>query len=550
MHSNLPGIVVTGASGFIGRHFVDAVKGKFRLFCLARRSQKESEIPSHENIRWTQVDIAHFDSLREPVRCILEHGGADFVLHLAGYYDFTNEDNEEYQRTNVQGTRNILKLAKQIGTRRFLFASSLAACKFPARGKTIDESSPPVAQYPYAISKRAGEELIKEHQEWFPSAIVRMAAIYSDWCEYPPLYVFINTWTASKWNSRVLGGRGHSAVPYLHVQDLIRFFLKVIEKTDSLPRLCTLNASPNGFTTHIELYKTATRYFFGRDVRPLLMPKFLVYPGMASRQAIGRITGDLPFERLWMASYIDKILNVDASATHSKLHWTPTPRYDILRRLLFLVENMKNHADAWHIRNEAALRRVAQRPNFVIYNHLVENREAIIDEIFRHIWQASPSSRFPRYRKLGEKALHWYIALIYQILCAVVRTRDRTLMRHYAETIARRRFVEGFDVGEVSDFLLTIGDVVSGILRSCPDLKGIEQRIYDFITMTFQLAADEIQDSYEFLSSEFAGAMDKAEEALIPANVGDLERIVFQIEDICQDMREDHLRDEIGKLRT
>ena len=152
--------------------------------------------------------------------------------------------------------------------------------------------------------------------------------------------------------------------------------------------------------------------------------------------------------------------------------------------------------------------------------------------------------------ELGEKALHWYIALIYQILCAVVRTRDRTLMRHYAETIARRRFVEGFDVGEVSDFLLTIGDVVSGILRSCPDLKGIEQRIYDFITMTFQLAADEIQDSYEFLSSEFAGAMDKAEEALIPANVGDLERIVFQIEDICQDMREDHLRDEIGKLRT
>ncbi|MBC8431826.1 MAG: hypothetical protein H8D96_07880 [Desulfobacterales bacterium] len=45
MNNGAPGILVTGASGFIGRHFVAAVNGKFRLFCLARRSQKEVGIP-------------------------------------------------------------------------------------------------------------------------------------------------------------------------------------------------------------------------------------------------------------------------------------------------------------------------------------------------------------------------------------------------------------------------------------------------------------------------------------------------------------------------
>jgi thioester reductase-like protein len=52
MNEILPGILVTGASGFIGRHFVIAVSGKFRLFCIARRSQKEVGIPHLANIHW------------------------------------------------------------------------------------------------------------------------------------------------------------------------------------------------------------------------------------------------------------------------------------------------------------------------------------------------------------------------------------------------------------------------------------------------------------------------------------------------------------------
>jgi len=57
MNKKLPGIVVTGASGFIGRHFVIAASEKFRLFCIAPRSQKEVGIPYHDNIHWLQVDI-------------------------------------------------------------------------------------------------------------------------------------------------------------------------------------------------------------------------------------------------------------------------------------------------------------------------------------------------------------------------------------------------------------------------------------------------------------------------------------------------------------
>ncbi|HUV29718.1 MAG TPA: NAD(P)-dependent oxidoreductase [Acidobacteriota bacterium] len=549
MDTNLPGIIVTGASGFIGRHFLEAVAGKFRLFCLARRSQKEAGIPRDDNIRWTQVDIAKWDTLREVVQCVKTNGGADFVLHLAGYYDFSNADNPEYERTNVNGTRNVLKLAKQIGTRRFIFASSLAACTFPRDGGVVNEESAPDATFPYASSKRLGEEMMQEYSEWFPCTTVRLAAIYSDWCEYPPVYVFLGTWLSGRWNSRILGGRGMSAVTYLHIQDLIRFFLKIIDQTDRLPRMCTLVASPNGFTTHHELFKTATRYFYGRDIRPIRMPKVLATPGMVLRHAIGKLFGRPPFERLWMVAYIDKKLNVDASGTHADLGWQPTARHGILRRLLFLMENMKNHPDGWHLRNEAVLRRVTERPNLTIYELLIESREALIDEMLKFILAPANAGRLNRYQRMDKDLLKWYVTLVYQLVATVVRTRDRTLMRNYAEVIAYRRFVEGFEVREVCDFLMSIGDMMREALEPRSELRDMPQRVYDHITMTFQLAVDEIEDSYEFLAAQTPEYLQRLREVPLPTHSGDLERIVHQLEDICQDMFEDRLSTEARKLR-
>ena len=546
---SLPGIVVTGASGFVGRHFVGATADKYRLFCLARRSQREAGIPHNDNIRWIQVDVGKWETLREVVGFVKDNGGADYVLHLAAYYDFGNADNPEYERTNIRGTRNVLKLAQQIGTRRFLFASSLAACEFPRRGEAVDEDSAPDAMFPYARSKRAGEKMMKEYSEWFPCTIFRMAAVFSDWCEYPILYRFLNAWLSRDWNARILGGKGESAVTYIHVQDLIKLYLRVIEKSDSLPRLCTYIASPNGSMSHVELFKTATRYFYGQDIKPIRMPKLLAIPGVALRQFLGHITGHDSFERLWMTKYIDRKLMVDASRTHEELAWKPTPRYEVLRRLLFVIEKMKNHPDAWHLRNQEVVRRVAERPNFIIYDAMVEAREDLIDEIVRYLTAPEHQSRFHRYQEMDRDLLRWYVTLVYQLTATTVRTRDRTLMRNYGQAIAYRRFVEGFDVKEVCDAVSSIGDIIGKALQSRVKVSNVEQRIYDHITMTFQLAVDEIEDSYELMSARPPELLERIDRTSVLANSIDLERVVHQLEDISQDALEDRLSAEIRKLQ-
>ncbi len=534
MDQNLPGIIVTGASGFIGRHFLKKAQGKYRLFCLARRSQKETSIPINENMRWSQIDIADWDKMQEVVRCIQRNGGADHVFHLAGYYDFDNDPNPEYERTNINGTKNVLNLARLVGVRRFIFSSSLAACKFPTNGGTINEQSPADATFPYAWSKRVGEEMMTEFTDYFDVTILRLAAIYSDWCEYPPLYMFLKTWLSKKWDSKMLGGKGNSAVSYLHIRDLIKLFFIIVEKSPNLPKLCTYCASPNGCTSHLELYKTANQYFYGHKHAAIKIPKPIAIVGLYGKQ-LGKLIGNPPFERIWMGKYIDRKLTINASWTHKELDWHPTQRYDILRRLLLLIENKKTYPESWTLKNDMALQHVGQRANLVLYDTLVKSREELLNRILAYFESPQAKSHFPNYCAMEKDTLQWYMTFIYQLVTSIVRTGDRLLIRNYAEIITRQRHMEKIPVNEVSNLFLVIGELISKYLEKLPELHKFKNNIYDQINMTFQLAADVSADYDERSSVEILDMLKNDNAIPSPQNI-DLERLLYDFEDICLDI--------------
>lgn len=549
MDRNLPGILITGASGFAGRNFVKAVLGKFRLVCMARRPQAEAEIPRNDNLLWLQVDIGKWEAVRDLVpEAVRDFGGIDFVLHLAAFYDFTNKDNPLYKHTNVIGTRNVLELAKLLKPKRFLFAGSLAACKFPPPGQSINELTPADADFPYARSKRLGEEMMSEYSKWFPCTIMRLAALFSDWCEYPPLYIFLSTWMSRKWNSRILAGRGESAVPHIHIHDLTKIFLRVMEKSRTLPRFCTYIASPNGSTSHLELFSKTTAYYFGRKVGPIFVPKILVAPGLAVRQLICTLFKRPLFERLWMIQYLDRKLNIDAERTYNELSWKPTPRYEIMRRILFLIENMKHHQSRWHILNQNALKRGEQRINLLIYDIMTECRDDSVEKIFNYVTSPEHCTRFRNYAGKDAKLLRWHIILAYKLITTVVRTRDSPLMRSYAELIAFRRFLEGVDFKEVCDILFTTGNIIADVLKGRPELKTLDmgQGIYDHVNWTIQLAVDGIEDSYELLSNQSPDFIRNIEKTPILTTGSDINTIMHQLEIISQDMSEDLFVPESG----
>jgi nucleoside-diphosphate-sugar epimerase len=397
-----PRLLVTGASGFIGRHLLDAFREEHRIFALARRSQARSGAPFHPNIHWFQADIGDRTALASVFRTIRDAGGAEVLVHLAAHYDFTGEEYFEYWRTNVHGMRNVLELARDLGLKRFLFPSSLAACRLPPAGKVLDETSPPDGEHIYARTKKAGEDMLREFEGQVPWLTFRFAALFSDWCEYAPLFVFLRTWLSRAWNRRLLGGRGQSAIPYLHIQDAVRLFRSVLARLDEIPSGQVLVASPDGAVSHRELFEEATLLYFGERGRPIFVPRPLCGPGMWVRDLAGRLLGERPFERPWMARYIDTRMAADGRRTRTMLGWEPRPRLLILRRLPYLIQNLRCDPVEWHHRNDAAMKQVRLQRHLILHALLKAHAPTIAGRLREALLGEDGRRRFPGLGRLAE----------------------------------------------------------------------------------------------------------------------------------------------------
>jgi nucleoside-diphosphate-sugar epimerase len=543
MAEALPTLILTGASGLVGRNFLLAAQGLFRIYAIARRSQRQTGIAAHPNVTWIQVDIADAEAVRRVSAQIKKQGGADYVIHLAAYYDFDNEEHPEFHKTNVEGTRHLLEAAKRLAVKHFLFSSSIAACEVPEPGDAIREESPPDARFPYARSKRAGEELMAEYSHFFRCSIVRLAAVFSDWCEYAPLYVFFKTWLSNSWRGKILGGRGTSAVPYIHARDINRIFLALIQREDELPSLGTYIASPDGATSHRELFERATQFHFNRTINPFFMPKPLAWTGVFFLDVVGRLVGRRPFERPWMMEYLDRPLSVDASRTREILGWSTTPRLHLLRRTLFLIEKMKSDPQEWTLRNERAMKAPVERPHLIIHDAMVEAGDAIADAIVAYLQSPVRHLRFPRYAAMPREELRWYVGIIFQLLMAAVRTGDRAPLMQYIQTLAHRRHASGFPASELCDALLVISETTIEELLYKPKVTGFEQIARDSITMSIALAIDGVQDEYETIAEQ---ALDPAPGIYASENGRSVEQIVAELNAFYRPSPEDRQDDGVA----
>lgn len=499
----LPRLIITGASGFIGRRLLDGLKERFSIVGLARRSQARCGAPFHPNISWFQADIADREAIATAFRFVRETGGADYVIHLAAHYDFTGDDHPEYRRTNVDGLRNVLDECRGLDLKRFVFASSLAACRFPPRGSVLTEQSPPDGDHVYARSKRLGEEMLVEYSTDVPSVIVRFAAVYSDWCEYAPLYVFVETWLSGAWNSRILGGRGESAIPYIHARELAPFMSRVIEHSDRLDPCQVLIASPSHTVNHAELFYLVNA-FAGRDqVRPLRMPAPLARVGVWGRDLVGRVIGNRPFERPWMVDYIDEALAVDASRTYGLIDWEPRSRLFMRRRMAFLVDHRGSDPIEWTTRNQAALKEVHLRPNLRVHRLLEKNQDRIRSRFIEAVvGDRDAETKYPGALEIGGQVLEWRFTVAFRHILNSVRAQERGLFLGFCRDFSEKRYRDGVSASEVVALLRLIDRVALDVLADEPEAEGLAAGLNVYLTMTIELGCDQVLEIYEDLSGE------------------------------------------------
>jgi len=208
--------------------------------------------------------------------------------------------------------------------------------------------------------------------------------------------------------------------------------------------------------------------------------------------------------RTAVIKYIDLKLPVAAAYTRKTLGWQPRPRYHIARRLLFLLENLKSFPVQWHQKNTAALAKPSlERPNLILAELMQNMQEEISNQILEHLISPDDSSQFRRYHDLQDPAkVKYYIEAVYNLLIAAVRNGDRYALINYARSLAHIRSQEGFEATDVCQALITAGNHISSALLARPESQGLKLLIHDWITLTVQLAADEVEDTFERIARQ------------------------------------------------
>jgi UDP-glucose 4-epimerase len=173
-------VLVTGATGFVGRHLVDDLRRDApEIRVLVRPTHKElSALSGIEVVRGSLADRA---AVTEAV------AGADTIFHLAGKaHDLKQalDDDREHQAVTVEGTRAVLDAARAAGVGRIVFASSLAVYG-PGNGTPRDESDPCEPTTAYGRAKLEAERLVLSwaEQTGGRAIVLRPAMVYGPGCK-------------------------------------------------------------------------------------------------------------------------------------------------------------------------------------------------------------------------------------------------------------------------------------------------------------------------------------------------------------------------------
>ena len=168
----MPRALITGASGFVGSHVVDALlEQDYAVRCLVRQESHLGWLPL-ERVELCRGAMTDVSSLESAVR------GVDIVVHNAG--TLRAEGEGVYEDVNVAGTRNlvqaVLKHARDL--KRFVLMSSLAAGGPSPAGHPRGESDPDRPISAYGWSKKRGEDEVARLGGDIPWTVLRPCAVY------------------------------------------------------------------------------------------------------------------------------------------------------------------------------------------------------------------------------------------------------------------------------------------------------------------------------------------------------------------------------------
>lgn len=213
-------ILVTGGTGLVGSHLITALVNQGKRV----RAIYRSAIPQFrysDKAEWLQADILDILSLEDVMH------GVTHVYHCAAVVSFSPRKVDELQRTNIEGTANVVNACLDAGVKKLLFVSSVAALGRIRKDPMINETmnwSKETSNSEYGKTKYLAEmEVWRAAAEGLPSVVVNPTIILgeSDWSQ-GSTKIFKTIHDEFPWYTDGVSG-------FVDVQDVVRAMMLLME---------------------------------------------------------------------------------------------------------------------------------------------------------------------------------------------------------------------------------------------------------------------------------------------------------------------------------
>lgn len=228
-------ILLTGGVGFIGSNLLphllcDSEYNSVTVLDNLRHTANPELIPNFSKsskFKFINGDIRD----QALVSNIVKEN--DIVINLAAetFVDNSIKNSKTFFETNVIGTHNLLEAVRSFGITKFLHTSTDEVWGQAKTNEFFTESTPYAPRNPYAASKASADHMVRAFGETYgiPFNIVHFTNLYGPW-QYPEKLIPISIVRLLEDKKIQIYGEGNNIRTYLHVEDSIKGFMKVLKE--------------------------------------------------------------------------------------------------------------------------------------------------------------------------------------------------------------------------------------------------------------------------------------------------------------------------------
>jgi len=327
-------ILITGASGFIGRHLVEEALQRDVEVYAGVRATSSKEYLTDPRIHFFPFDMDQPEQLHDDLKRFQEEmGGFQYVIHNAAVT--VPRDIAEFVSGNADFTREFARMLMetQTGLRKFVFMSSMASIGpgNPVSMQKISEKHARRPVTPYGHSKLLAERFIHEIEE-LPYIILRPTGVYGPGDVKFSLRVIAMV----KKGIEVSFGPPDQLTSYVHARDLAHVALDAcvskIERED-------FNIADGRFYTQNEFNSFLKKALDKRTIAVRIPTRVMVASGYALFQLSKWTNTPLRLSHTKMREITARNWKVDISKARALLGFEP--EYDLERGLKDTIASIK-----------------------------------------------------------------------------------------------------------------------------------------------------------------------------------------------------------------